>query len=112
MKKKIAKFLVWVSKRITPTSEIYEFEKVHKYEPKICARAYVIDKSYVKKLRKAEHIKSSREAMKIAENRELSRAKRDVLETIEKHLMEQRTYAKGKSKVIEVRVNCYVPKEL
>ena len=111
MRKKIAKGLLWMAQQLCPAMHVNVFERRHEYEAKVCASAYSIDRNYIRKLKKIEHIKSSREAIALAKKREMEQAKKDVFEAIEKYVMEQRTYKKGLTHVVEVRVNCYVPKE-
>lgn len=110
MKKKIAIWLYKLSRKLYPTNAtIFEQEEV--YEPKICAKAYSIDKKCVRRYRRDNHVKSSREAMRELTKESLVKAKKDVLSTIEAKLMQQRIYEKNGETIVEVKVNCYVAKE-
>lgn len=111
MRKKISKLLVSIAKWLTPTVYVDVFENEQNYEMKVCGYAFHIDKHYIKQMMKVEHISSRREAMKIAKKRELEKAKRIVMEAVEKKVLETRTYLKDGYPVVEARVNCYVAKE-
>ena len=112
MRKKISKLLVRLAKWLAPTVAVDVFEKKTNYEMKVCGHAFYIDKHYIKHMMKAENISSHREAIKIAKKRELEKAKRIVIETVEKQVLETRTYLKDGYPVVEARVNCYVAKEI
>lgn len=110
MKKKIAIWLFKLSRKFYPTNAtVFEQEEV--YEPKICAKAYSIDKKCVRRYRRDNHVKSSREAKRELIKDSLAKAKKDVLCTIESKLMKQRVYEKNGETIVEVKVNCYVSKE-
>lgn len=111
MKNFIVRCLIRIAKRISRKETENVFEEKQIYEPKVCGSAYIIDKNYVRKLKKAEHIKSTREAIELAKRRELDNATHDVLATIEQNIMQKATYKKGDSYIVEVRVNCYAPKK-
>lgn len=104
--------MVRLAKWLTPTVTVDVFEKKTNYEMKVCGYAYHIDKHYIKNLIKAENISSRREAIMIAKKRELEKAKRIVIEAVEKQVLETRTYLKDGYPVVEARVNCYVAKEI
>lgn len=110
MKKKIAILLFKLARKLYPTS-VTVFEQRDIYEPKVCGKAYSIDKKCIRHYRRNHHIKSMREALRELTKESLEKAKKDVLSTIEVQLMEQRVYKKNDETIVEVRVNCYVAKE-
>lgn len=110
MKKKIAIWLFEIARKLYPTY-ITVFEQKEVYEPKICAKAYSIDKNCIRRYRRDNHIKTMREALRELTKESLAKAKKDVLNTIEAKLMKQRVYEKNGETIVEVKVNCYVAKE-
>ena len=110
MKKKIAIGLFKLSRKLYPTNATV-FEQDEVYEPKICAKAYSIDKNCVRRYRRDNHVKSSREAKRELIKESLAEAKKDVIGTIEAKLMQQHIYEKNGETIVEVKVNCYVAKE-
>lgn len=107
MKKKIAIWLFKLSRRLYPI-RVTVFEQI---EPKVCAKAYSIDKNYIRHYKRDHHIKSMREALREITKETLAQAKKDVLNTIESKIMKQRVFRKGGKTIVEVKVNCYVFKE-
>lgn len=111
MRKKISTLLVRFAKWLTPKEVVDVFEQKTNYEMKVCGHAAYIDKHYIKQMMKAERISSRREAVKIAKKRELEKAKRIVIEAVERNVLQTRTYLKDGYPVVEARVNCYVAKD-
>lgn len=109
MKKKIALWLFMLARKLHPIT-IDTFEQEEKYEPKICAKAYSIDKACIRRYKREKQVKSTREALRLIAKETLAQAKEDVLSTIEKRLMKQRVYKKDGKTIVEVKVNCYVNK--
>lgn len=110
MKKKIAIWLFKMSRKLYPIN-VTVFEQQEVYEPKICRKAYSIDKKSIRLYKRENHIKSTREALRELTKESLAKAKKDVLRTIEAKLMKQRVYDKNGETIVEVKVNCYVTKE-
>nr|DAL73730.1 MAG TPA: hypothetical protein [Caudoviricetes sp.] len=110
MKKKIAIWLFKLARRLYPIS-VTVFEQKEILEPKVCAKAYSIDKNYIRHYKRDHHVKSMREALREIIKETLAQAKKDVLNTIESKIMKQRVYQKDGKTIIEVKVNCYVSKE-
>lgn len=110
MKKKIAIWLFKLARKIYPIS-VTVFEQKEVYEPKICAKAYRIDKSCIRHYKRNNNIKTMREALRELKKETLAQAKKEVLSTIEAKVMKQRMYEKGGETIVEVKVNCYVSKE-
>ena len=110
MKKRIALWLLMLERKLHPAT-IDIFEQEEKYEPKVCAKAYSIDKACIRRYKRKKQVKSTREALRLLTNETLAQAKEDVLSTIEARLMKQRVYKKNGKTVVEVKVNCYVKKE-
>ena len=110
MKKKIAIFLFKLARRLYPTC-VTAFEQKETLEPKVCAKAYSIDKKYIRNYKRDHHIKSMREALREITNATLAQVKKDVFNTIEARIMKQRVYQKNGDTIVEVKVNCYVAKE-
>lgn len=110
MKKKIAILLFKIARKLYPIS-VTVFEKKEIYEPKICAKAYSIDKKHIRHYKRERNIKSMREALREITKSTLAAVKKDVLDTIESKLMKQRVYEKNGETIVEVKVNCYVSKE-
>lgn len=103
MKKKIAIWLFKLARRLYPIS-VTVFEQKEILEPKVCAKAYSIDKNYIRHYKRDHHVKSMREALREITKETLAQAKKDVLNTIE-------SYQKDGNTIVEVKVNCYVSKE-
>lgn len=110
MKKKIAIWLFKLARRLYPIS-VTVFEQKEILEPKVCAKAYRIDKNYIRHYKRDHHVKSMREALHEITKETLAQAKKDVLNTIESKIMKQRVYQKDGDTIVEVKVNCYVSKE-
>ena len=110
MKKRIALWLFMLARRLYPAT-VDIFEQEEKYEPKICAKAYSIDKACIRRYKREKQVKSTREALRLITKETLAQAKEDVLSTIGSRLMKQRVYQKDGKTVVEVKVNCYVIKE-
>lgn len=111
MKRRISQLLVSLAKWIAPSCQEDVFEEKTGYEMKVCACAIGIDKRYIRRMVKSEHISSRRKAIEIAKKREIEVAKRAVFASIERHILETRTYLKDGCVVVEARVNCYVAKK-
>lgn len=110
MKKKISIWLFKLALRLYPIS-VTVFEQKEIYEPKICAKAYSIDKNCIRHYKRDHQVKSMREALRELTKDSLEKAKKDVLNTIEAKLMKQRVYEKNGETIVEVKVNCYVEKD-
>lgn len=63
MKKKIAIWLFKLARRLYPIS-VTVFEQKEILEPKVCAKAYSIDKNYIRHYKRDHHVKSMREALR------------------------------------------------
>lgn len=63
MKKKIAIWLFKLDRRLYPIS-VTVFEQKEILEPKVCAKAYSIDKNYIRHYKRDHHVKSMREALR------------------------------------------------
>ncbi len=110
MKKRMAKALIWVANKLHPLN-VDVFAEKTVFEPKVCASGYEISKGYIRKIKKAEHLSSTKKAVALAIERELIHAKEDVFRAIDGYILQQKVYKKGDAYIVEVRVNCYVPKE-
>ena len=110
MKKKVAIWLFKLARKIYPIP-VTVFEQEDVYEPKICAKAYSIDKNCIRHYKRNKNIKTMREALRELKKETLAEAKKDVLNTIEAKVMKQRVYERGGKTIVEVKVNCYVSKE-
>ena len=74
MKKKIAIWLFKLARRLYPIS-VTVFEQKEILEPKVCAKAYRIDKNYIRHYKRDHHVKSMREALR---ERKLSHRQRKM----------------------------------
>ena len=76
MKKKIAIWLFKLARRLYPIS-VTVFEQKEILEPKVCAKAYSIDKNYIRHYKRDHHVKSMREALREITKETLAQAKKD-----------------------------------
>lgn len=111
MRKLLSNFLVKLALKVNPKQLVDVFVETTTYEPKVCGRAYGIDKKYIKEIKKDKGIKSTREAKRFAVKKVLEQASNEVLGLIKEQIMQERIYEKGNKTIVEIRVNCYVPKE-
>lgn len=111
MRKRLSNFLVRLALKVNPKQFVDVFVEETKYEPKVCGRSYSIDKKYIKEIKKDKDLKSTREAKRFAVKEVLEQARNEVLDLIKERIMQERIYEKENKTIVEIRVNCYVPKK-
>lgn len=105
----LAQWLVQLARRICPNDKTIKYEEVETYKPMVCGRAYSISKKDVKYYKIDHNESSSRVALRNLTKETLQKARKEVLDTISRKIMEESVYSENGDTIVKVKVNCYIP---
>lgn len=108
-KRTLAQWLVHLARKLCPEDKTIKYEDTVTYKPMVCGKAYSISKKDVKYYKIDHHENSSRVALRNLTKETLNKAKREVLDTICRQIMEESVYTENGQTIVKVKVNCYIP---